>query len=627
VHRSASSGKNQNKITAGTARPTTRIRTEIAERFKWNLSHIYSGWSTWEADLQKARELIGRFQELKGSLSQGPEQMLAVNRLSDDLGEIAYRVYWYPYLHSNQDTRDNDAQARLERVNILLADFSKAAAWVSPEILTIPEQTMQEWLARTPELEPYRFGITEVYRKQQHVLDEAGERLIAYAKSFGSTPSQTYTMLADADVTYPEITLSSGDTVIASHPTLMHVLQTNRNQSDRMACQRASASVFESMKNTYAAIYNGLLQRDWFKAQARCYDTTLALALDDNNIPVDVVESLIATARAGAGPLQRYHRLRRKALGLERYRYFDAYLPLVDLKWEVPYDQALPAIIDSVKVFGDDYQRSVQQAFDERWIDVYENEGKRSGAFSAGVYGVHPYMLLNYSDTLSDAFTVAHEMGHTMHTLLSFAHQPFATCSYTIFVAEVASMTNEDLLLDELLRREDDPNRRVTLLQHAIDDISASFYRQATFADFELQAHRAVEKGEPITATWLSELYLSILNQSFGDSLDDHELYCCTWAQIPHFYSTPYYVYQYATAKAASSLIHKMITTGSDSSRNQAVERYLTLLRSGGNDHPIEQLKKAGVDLSTSTPTEALVSSMDQLVTQLEEELGRLGLV
>jgi oligoendopeptidase F len=336
------------------------------------------------------------------------------------------------------------------------------------------------------------------------------------------------------------------------------------------------------------------------------------------------VENLIDTARSGSGPLQRYHLLRKQSLGLERYRYFDAYLPLVEVNWTLPYDAVGRLIIDSVAVFGADYQRTVERSFEERWIDVYENEGKRSGAFSAGVYGVHPYMLLNYADTLNDAFTVAHEMGHTMHTVLSHESQPFATSSYSIFVAEVASMTNESLFLDRLLAEETDPARRVTLLQHAIDDIAAGFYRQAMFADFELRAHREVEDDRPITSEVLQQIYLDVLGGFFGNALDDREWYRNTWARIPHFYGSPYYVFQYATSKAAATLLHQRITRSDDDERLATVGSYLELLRSGGNDHPISQLQKAGVDFTTTAPTETLVAEMGSLVDRLEEELSSL---
>jgi len=606
-------------------KPETRDRRKIDERYTWDLGQIYPDWQTWGSELERLQELMDSYQELKGSLAEGPQRILEASLMSDDLGQLAYRVYQYPGLMQSQDTRDNSVQARLEEVKLALAAFRQATAWYTPELLEIPEETMQAWLDTTPALAPYRFGIEEIYRMQRHVLDEDGERLLAYASTFGGTPSQTYTMMADADVKFPTVTLTDGSEVVASHANYSQGLHSLREQSNREMLFKAHFRVYDEFPNTYAAVYNGVLQKDWCGARSRRYESALEAKLDDDNIPVAVVENLIDTARDGSDPLRRYHRLRRATLGLERYRYFDAYLPLVEVEWPLPYDAVGSLISSSVEIFGADYLQTVERAFSERWIDVYENEGKRSGAFSAGVYGVHPYMLLNYADTLNDAFTVAHEMGHTMHTVLSHETQPFATSSYSIFVAEVASMTNESLFLDRLLAEESDAARRVTLLQHAIDDISAGFYRQAMFADFELKAHREVEEGRPITAEVLQQLYLETLEGFFGDSLDDQDWYRNTWARIPHFFGSPYYVFQYATSKAAASLLHHRLTEGDAGSRSETVDLYLELLRSGGDDHPITQLQKAGVDFSTTEPTEALVAEMEHLVDQLESELSVLN--
>ncbi len=606
-------------------KPTTRDRAAIPDRFKWNLDEIFADWDTWEAGLGELEGLMERYKGFEGTLAEGPERILAASLLSDELGQLLYKVYQYPGLMRSEDTRNNDVQARLERVKIVLARFRQATAWYQPELLRIPEVTMQEWLDATPALAPYRFGIEECYRQQRHVLDEKGERLLAYSSSFNSTPATTYSMMADADVDFPTVTLSTGEEVVASHANFMQGLFSRRNQDDRETLFRGHFSVYDAFPNSYASIYNGVLQRDWYLTQARQYSSCLEADLDEDNIPTSVVEGLITTAKNGAGPLQRYHRLRRRALGLDRYRYFDAYLPLVDVEWTLAYDQVQPLIVESVAVYGADYQAMVDRAFNDRWIDVYESEGKRSGAFSAGVYGVHPYMLLNYADTMNDAFTVAHEMGHTMHTVLSNEVQPFATSSYSIFVAEVASMTNEDFFLDLLLERETDPLRRIALLQHAIDDIAAGFYRQAMFADFELQAHREVEAGKPITAEVLQRLYLGILAEFFGTTLDDQEWYRNTWARIPHFFGSPFYVFQYATSKAAASLVQKRMTEGDEADRRAAVANYLELLRSGGSDHPIALMQKAGVDFDTSEPVDALVATMERLVGELERELDTLN--
>lgn len=605
-------------------KPDTRDRSAIGDEFKWNLDHIFPDWAAWEEAFGELEELMARYQAFEGTLSEGPDRILAASRLSDELGQLLYRVYQYPGLMRAEDTRNNDVQARLERVKIAMARFRQATAWYEPELLRIPEETMQQWLDATPELAPYRFGIEESYRRQRHVLDEKGERILAYSSSFNSTPATTYSMMADADVDFPTVTLSTGEEIVASHANFMNGLFSRRNQRDREALFKGHFSVYDRFPNTYASIYNGILQRDWYLAQARRYSSCLEADLDADNIPVSVYEDLIATARDGAEPLRRYHRIRRRVLGVERYRYFDAYLPLVEVEWLLPYPEIRPLIVESVGIFGHEYQTTVDRAFADGWIDVYESEGKRSGAFSAGVYGVHPFMLLNYADTINDAFTVAHEMGHTMHTVLSNETQPFATSSYSIFVAEVASMTNEDLFLDLLLELESDPKRRVVLLQHAVDDIAAGFYRQAMFADFELQAHRLVEEGRPVTAEVLQELYLGILRSFFNSSLDDQDWYRNTWARIPHFYGSPFYVFQYATSKAAASLVHRRMTKGPTNEREAAVASYLELLRAGGSDHPMALLRRAGVDFATPEPAETLVAQMTELVNELERTLASI---
>lgn len=609
----------------GSPRPATRDRSAIAQRFRWDLSHIYPGWDEWEADLVEMRRLMGGIGELRGTLADGPLRLLTALQGSDQLGMVAYRVHQYPSLTSSQDTRDNDVQARLQQVQIEFARFRQSVAWLEPEILAIPVETVHRWLDTTPELETYRFHLLELYRRGEHVLDENGERLLAFAARFQSSPRHTYSMLSDADVRFPSVRLSDGTEVVASHAAYANGLRSASLQQDREAIFRGHFSVFDDRPNTYAAIYDGVLQRDWFMAQARRYPSCVEATLDSDAIPLAVVEGLIETARANTGPFRRYHRLRRQRLGLERYRFFDAYVSLVQVDWPMYFDEVSRLVVASVAPLGDEYQRTVERAFSERWLDVYENEGKRSGAFSAGVWGVHPYMLLNHSDTLGDAFTVAHEMGHTMHSVLTQASQPFVTSSYSIFVAEVASMTAEALFLDAALAAEPDPARRAVLLQHAVDSIVSSFYRQSMLADFELAAHRLVERGEPVTAQRLQTLYFETVASYVGDTVDDLEWYRNEWARIPHLVQSPFYVFQYATSRAAASLVHRSMTSGSAGDRQASVERYLDLLRAGGSDQPVELLRRAGVDFSTTEPLKALVATMEQLVGQLEEELEGRG--
>ena len=346
--------------------------------------------------------------------------------------------------------------------------------------------------------------------------------------------------------------------------------------------------------------------------------------LHGNNIPTAVVENLIDTTKAGAEPLRRYHRLRKRVLGLDTYHNYDTAIPLVDFDRKYPYEDVLEWLPASVKPLGQEYERQMRRGLASEWIDVYENPGKRSGAYSAPVYGVHPYMLLNYNDTLDAVFTLAHEMGHSMHTLLSHAHQPFVYSAYTIFVAEVPSTLSEMLFLDYMLERATDDRERIVLLQHAIDGIVGTFYTQVLFADYELQAHRLVEEGRPVTAEELGEIYFNLLKSYYGDALDYDEQSRLTWARIPHFFSTPYYVYQYATCFASSAQLMKQLTTGSEGARAAAINRYLTLLKSGGSDHPMTLLLRAGVDLSQPETVRAVVDQLDDLVTKLEKAIGNL---
>jgi oligoendopeptidase F len=486
---------------------------------------------------------------------------------------------------------------------------------------------VQAWMEENPQLAVYRFSIEDLYRQQEHVLDEKGEHLLSLSSRFSSAPYDAYAALSTADIKHPTLKLSSGAEVTLTYGQYRAILATNRNQSDRASAFTEYHKLYEANINTYASLYNGVLQRDWFHAQSRGYKTTLDAALHGNNIPPAVVENLIETTKAGTEPLRRYHRLRKRVLGLDTYHNYDAAIPLVDFDRQYPYEHVLEWLPASVAPLGTQYQAHMRDALASRWIDVYENPGKRSGAYSAPVYGVHPYMLLNYNDTLDAVFTLAHEMGHSMHTILSNAHQPFVYSAYTIFIAEVPSTLSEMFFLDYMLEKATDDRERIVLLQHAIDGIVGTFYTQVLFADYELQAHRLVEEGRPVTADGLSAIYFDLLQAYYGDAMDYDELSRITWSRIPHFYSTPYYVYQYATCFASSAQLSKQLTTGSEAGRAAAIDRYLTLLKSGGSDHPMPLLQRAGVDLSKPETVRAVVDQLDRLVTQLEGAIGALAKV
>ena len=602
----------------------SRTRGEIPERFKWDVQDIFASWQAWDTAYKQLEAGVDRYASLKGTLAQGPENLLKAFRLSEELGQLAYRVWYYPSLQYDEDQRDNTINARRQQVQILFAKASQAMAWFNPELLNIPLPQVQQWMAERPDLALYRFAIEDLYRQQEHVLDEKGEHLLSLASRFSSAPNDSYSALSTADLKHPTIKLSTGPEVTLTYGQYRAILATNRNQADRAAAFLTYHKLYETNVNTYASLYNGVLQRDWFHAQARDYKSTLDAALHGNNIPPAVVENLIETTKAGTEPLRRYHRLRKRVLGLETYHSYDATIPLVEFDRKYPYDQVLEWLPASVVPLGPSYHQQLRDVLFGDWIDVYENPGKRSGAYSAPVYGVHPYMLLNYNDTLDAVFTLAHEMGHSMHTLLSNAHQPFVYSAYTIFVAEVPSTLSEALFLEYMLEHASDDRERIVLLQHAIDGIVGTFYTQVLFADYELQAHRLVEEGRPVTAETLAEIYFNLLQAYHGDALEYDEQSRVTWARIPHFYSTPYYVYQYATCFASSAQVMRQVTTGSEAERRAAIERYLTLLKSGGSDHPMPLLQRAGVDLSKPETVRAVVNQLDGLVTKLEAAIDGL---
>jgi oligoendopeptidase F len=598
----------------------SRNRAEIHDRFKWNVQDIFESWAAWDAAYKQLEAGVERYASLKGTLAQGPDTLLKAFRLSEELGQLAYRVWYYPSLQYDEDQRDNAINARRQQVQILFARWKQAESWFSPELLKVPLETVREWMDGNAELSVYRFAIENLYRQQEHVLDESGERLMSLASRLASAPNDAYWALSTSDAKFPKITLSTGEEVTVSYGQYRAILATRHEQADREKAFTALHETYKSTLNTYAALYNAVCQRDWFQARARGYKSTLEAALHGDNIPTSVVENLIETTRANVAPLRRYHQLRRRMLKVPSYHVYDFAIPLVTVDKKYDYDEVLDWIVDAVAPLGPDYQALMRQGFASRWIDVYENEGKRSGAYSAPVYGIHPYMLLNYTDTLDDVFTTAHEMGHSMHTILSHETQPFIYSDYTIFVAEVPSTLSEALLLEYMLARSTDPTERIVLLQHAIDNITGTFYTQVMFADYELRAHRLIEQDQPITAEILTETYTQLLKEYYGDAIDLNPFTGITWSRIPHFFNSPYYVYQYATCFASAAKIARQIMAGGKDS-DAARDRFLALLRSGGSDYPMELLRTAGVDLSQPDTVRAVVDQLDDLVTRLEREL------
>ena len=611
-------------LAAGSTKPATQNRAEIAPEFRWDFTPIYANWQAWEAGMKEIDAKIDAFAGLKGSLKNGPDAVLKAYQAFDEIGMLQYKVYGYTALQRDVDLRNQEVSGKYQRVMALFAKLGTATSWFTPELLGVPQAKMENWIAATAALKPYQFTILDNYRRQQHVLDEKGERLLSYAARFNATPEATFQELSTSDIKFPLVTLSDGKEIKLTPGTYQSVLATHYQQADRAKAFEAYLKTYAATTNTYAAIYNGVLQRGWFNAQARNFPSAPGAALDGNAIPTSVVTTLVDTVRKGTAPLQRYMKLRKKLLGLASYHLYDGAIPIYQTDTAYTYADARALVLASVVPLGADYVAKYRKFLAGQQVDVYESEGKRSGAYVSGIYGVGPYMLLNYNDTQDSLFTLAHEGGHAMHTVLSDETQPFVTADYTIFVAEVASTTNERFLLNHLLGATNDPKERFLLLQHAVDSIVGTFYTQVLFADYELQAHQLVEQGQPITSDVLNNIYLKLLKDYYGDAVTVDDLYKYTWSRIPHFYNSPYYVYQYATCFASSAKLFKDMTTGAAPERAAATGRYLDLLRSGGNDHPMSQLQKAGVDLSKRETVQAVVDQMEELVTQMEAEAAKI---
>ena len=606
---------------AVTAPAVVPPRSGVPSQYTWDLSSIFASWVEWEAAFERLDAAIQRYRAHEGTLAQGSDRLLQAYRDADELGQLAYRVWYYAALHYDEDQRDNSVNARRQKVQLLIARWRQATSWFNPELLRIPLETIRAWMNASVALAAYRFAIEDLFRQQAHVLDTAGEQLLSLSGRLSSVPSDAYSALSTADARFPTITLSTGESVQVSYGQYRRLLATCREQADRRAAYEALYDTYGASLNTYATLYNGVMQREWFDARARGYPTTLDAALFGNDIPTSVVENLIRETKAGVAPFRRYHALRKRVLGLLDYHVFDALVPLNDSDDRYPYDHVGEWVVEAMAPLGPDYQRRLREAFTGRWIDVYENQGKRSGAYSAPVYGAHPYMLMNYNDTLDAVFTLAHELGHSMHTLLSHETQPFVYAGYTIFVAEVPSTLAEALLLEYLLDRATTREERAVLLQHAIDGIVGTFYNQVLFADFELEAHRLVERDQPVTAEALNDIYARLLDEYWGDVLAPDPRARTTWARIPHLFQSPYYVYQYATCFASTARLMSEIRHADAATSAGTVDRYLTLLKAGGSDHPMRLLQRAGVDLSEPSTVRAVVDQLDDLVSRLEVEL------
>lgn len=603
-----------------------KSRNEIDKKYKWNTEDIYKDWNEWQKDVEKMKELMKEIPQYEDKIENSREDFVKLIKLEESLSRILEKVYLYPYMLKDLDSTDQLVSQKLQEIEFLYAQFSVATAWISPKILEIPKETLEKWIDENDEIKDHKFNLMELYRLKAHVLDKDKEKLLSHFSQYMGAVNDIYDELSTSDIKWNEITLSTGEKVLVTNGMYSKILDGNKNQDDRRKAFEALYSSYDINKNTYSAIYKGILQRDAAGTKAKNYNSTVEKALEPNNIPVKVYENLINSAKENSGPLKKYVEFRKKQLGLDSYHYYDNQIKLVDYTREFSYEEAKEIVLKSVEPLGEDYTKNLEKAIGEGWLDVYETPNKRSGAYSLNIYDVHPYMLLNYNGTMDAVFTLAHELGHTLHSMYSTKYQPYATNDYTIFVAEVASTFNERLLLDYMLKNTNDHKEKIALIEEAIGNIMGTYYIQALFAAYEYEAHKLTEEGNPITPDVLSEIMTKLFAEYFGDSLVMDELQKIIWARIPHFFNSPYYVYQYATSFAASSRLYGKVTNEkySPEEREEARKKYIELLKSGGNNYPIEQLKLAGVNLEEKENFEAVAHEMTRLIGLLEKELKEL---
>lgn len=582
-----------------------KARKDMDSAYQWDLSPIFENREAWDKAYREAEEAVAKLPELENTLKVSPQQMRAgLDRIYQTMQRVE-RVYLYASLLKNSDNGDGEYQRMEGMATNLYVAMSTACAFVDPEILSMPEETLLQFLD-TADLAPYRHILGDVNRARAHTLDAAGEKMLAMLSDAADTADNCFTMLESVDMEFPKIRDEAGQEVQLTHGNY-GIFRVSADQRVRRESFEAYHGTFKKYINTLAAMYAGSVKMDTYYTRVRHYGSACERALFASNVPLQVYDSLVEAVHGALPAMERYLALRKRVLGLDELNMYDLYCPMVeDIDLKLDYEQAKALVLAAVEPMGEEYCGLIRRAFDERWIDVYENKGKTTGAFSCGVYGVHPYVLLNFSGTLEDAFTLAHELGHSMHSYFSDHAQDYPNHDYRILVAEVASTVNEVLLTKYLLRNELDPKRRAYILNHFLEGFRTTVFRQTLFAEFERRTHDLYQSGEPLTAETLCKVYRE-LNDLYYAGAVNNELQDVEWARVPHFY-TAFYVYQYATGFCSAVAIAAQILESGDASR------YLTFLRTGGSMYSIDELKLAGVDLTQpETVRRALAVFSDSL--------------
>lgn len=591
----------------------TWARAEAPPEDTWDLAAIYPDIPSWEADLQKIREDVPELVALRGTLGDGAGQLLKALQLEEAIGERTSRAFSYAGLKKDEDNTDTQAQANYDRVVILSVELGSAVAFLEPEILALPEGMVERYLTADPGLEKYRHALESLLRQREHVLSAEIEMLLASAGEIAMAPDTIFSMLNDADMEYGAIENEQGEQVTLTKANYQRFLE-SRKRSVRKAAFETLHAAYRSHRNTLAATYAASVKTDAFFARTRKYESSLEASLSPNNIPIAVYDSLVETVNRHLPLLHRYIALRKRVLGLDTLSVYDLYVPIVpEVEVEYSYDQAVETVLQGLAPLGGDYAHTLGSGLDSRWVDIYENKGKTSGAYSWGVHGVHPFILMNWSHQLRDVFTLAHEVGHAMHSHYTSATQPYVYGRYTLFVAEVASTVNELILTEHMRKQTSDKALDMYLVNNALEDFRGTLFRQTMFAEFERWAHEQVEAGEALTPDALSEHYAELCRRYYGPDVEIDENVAIEWARIPHFYRA-YYVYQYATGISAAAALSRQILDEGEPAR----ERYRAFLSGGASKDSLDLLKDAGVDMSTPEPVEQALQVFSAWLDELE---------
>lgn len=591
----------------------TRQRSQIPQEYKWDIEDMYASREEWEQDVMKSMELGRQFRAFSGHLGESGSGLLAAMQARDDLWQTAEKVYVYARMKRDEDNRVAESQAMTDKAQSMLARISAETAFFTPELLEVSRATIDEFMEHTEGLRIYEHVFDELFREKEHVLTKAEENILAQMSEITSATNDIFSMINDADIKFGSIEDEDGQRVEVTHGTYIGLMQSH----DRQVRKEAFTHMYDAyiaQKNTLAATYNYNTKTDVISARIRKYPSAMEAALSGDNVGVEVYDNLIAVVNEYLPQLHRYMELRRKMMGVDKVHMYDVYVPLIQRpKEKIPYEKALEIINEALAPMGADYLGRMNSGFASGWVDVYENQGKTSGAYSFGSYDSKPYMLLNYDGKLQDVFTVIHEMGHSMHSCYTREAQPFIYGGHSIFTAEVASTVNESLLIHHLLKNAKDVEEKKYLLNLHLEEFRTTLFRQTMFAEFEKLTHEAVEAGEVLTAEWLSQQYYELNQKYFGNQVVSDEAIAMEWARIPHFYNA-FYVYKYATGYSAATALSKKILTEGETAR----DNYIRFLKSGDSDYPVELLKIAGVDMSRPEPIREALDTFTGLIDQLE---------